>query len=284
MIKYIIGKVLDVLKAKPFRLWGMSLLASLLICIAGVVGVLPIITIPVTLVLQLGMSMVYLAGYRGKNYDSEDLFKGFSNFGRNAGGMAWMFLWIFIWGMIPIVGPIFAIMKTYAYRFTPYILINNPEVPTTHAIKKSMEMTNGYRNKMFLTDLLIYAVPCAAALVLGLLGLIPYVGVLFILVLVVVMLVYAAFSPLVLGLVGAAYYDEINNGVDMNKFAQLAAQKELEKQLKAQMKAQMEAQMAEMKRQQEEQLRQMQAQQLAAQQAAMNAAQAQPPVTPEEKK
>ena len=62
---------------------------------------------------------------------------------------------------------------------------------------------------MFLTDLLIMLVIFIPALILSLLGLIPYVGIVFKIIYVLVMLVVAVFAPLYCGLVRAAWYDEI---------------------------------------------------------------------------
>ncbi|MBR3641981.1 MAG: hypothetical protein IKN57_00590, partial [Parasporobacterium sp.] len=74
--------------------------------------------------------------------------------------------------------------------------------------------TNGYKGKMFLTDLLICLCIFVPALVLGLLGLIPYVGIIFTIIYVLFMLVVAIFAPLFLGLVRAAWYEEITNAAE----------------------------------------------------------------------
>lgn len=260
MVKYILGKVMTVVEKKPFRLWGMSLLSGLLIALASIFGVLPIISIPITLVLQLGMAAVFLAGYRGKDFNSDDLFKGFKDFGRCAGGMAWMTLWIFIWALIPIAGPVFAIIKMYSYRFTPYILAEDKSVTATEALRRSMKMTQGYKGKMFGAEILVYLIFFAACLVLGLLSLIPYAGILFSIVLVIVGIVFAAVAPLVYGLIRAAFYDEVAAGVDPQKFAALKAQRDMEKQMKAQMKLQMQMQQQQMQAQLQQQMQQQQQQ------------------------
>ena len=70
----LIRKAVDVLKQKPLRLCGVSLLCQLLILLAAIFGVLPIISIPIGLVLNAGMAAVYLTGYRGQEVNADALF------------------------------------------------------------------------------------------------------------------------------------------------------------------------------------------------------------------
>lgn len=247
MIKYIIGKVLGVLGTKPFRLWGMSLLSGLITMLAGILcGAVPIAALAVGMVLSLGMAMIFLAGYRGQDFNSDELFIGFKDFARVAGGMLWMSLWLFIWALVPVMG----VVKVYSYRFTPYILAQNKNITATEALRESMRMTNGCKGKMFGTDLLIMVAPAAINLVLLLLSLIPYVGVVFRIIMVIFAILFAIAAPLIFGLVQAAFYDEISAGVDPAKYSSYSAQKGMERQIKAQMKAEMQAQMEQLRQQQ----------------------------------
>ncbi|MBR4768159.1 MAG: hypothetical protein IK088_04190 [Lachnospiraceae bacterium] len=215
MIFKILGRALKVVAKKPFRLWGISLLAELLTAVAlfafgGVIG----IAIGIILLISVGNTMVFLHGYRGEQVEALqlfDAFRGKDTVKRVLIGMLWKELWVFLWGLIPFAGPVFAIIKTYQYRLTPYILVQEPEVNPTDAMKISKERTKGYVGKMFLTDLLIVGAVYVTAFVLMLLGLIPYVGVLFMIILVLTMIVVGAILPLVTGLVQAAYYEEITN-------------------------------------------------------------------------
>lgn len=273
MVKYIYSKVLDVLGQKPFKLWGMSLLASLITFLACVLCFgLPIVGLAASFVISVGMAMIYLAGYRGQDFNSDELFMGFKDFGRVAGGMAWMALWILIWSMIPVVGPIFGIIKMYSYRFTPYILATNKEVSATQALRLSIAKTNGFKGKMFGADLIPAAFLCVVAIVFGLLSLIPAIGGFFSVVLVIIILIFSIICPLVYGLVSAGFYDEIESGVNPQKYANLEMEKAMRKQ------AQMQAQMQAYQQQQAQMQAQMQAQQ-AAYQAQLQAQQA-PPAAP----
>lgn len=209
-IKSIYGRAADVLRQKPLRLWGLSLMCTLLTSLAWTLGILPIIALPIVFALTVGMSAIYLAGLNGEDVNSDQLFKGFTkgNFFRFAGGMGWMCLWILIWGLVPIAGIVIAIIKMYEYRFVPYILLTDPDVSATEALRRSMKLSEGIRGKMFAADILIYGVILAACLVLSLFSMIPYAGVLFAIIFVLLSIAVAMFLPLFLGLVHAAFYDE----------------------------------------------------------------------------
>ena len=216
MIKTILTRALNVVLRKPIRLWAISLLYSFL---NGVFGFLCGITIPglgisVSLLLSVGMTMVFLHGYRGEQPRAVQLFDAFKDWGtikRTLCGMGWMALWIFLWALIPIVGIVFAIIRTYEYRLTPYILVNEPDVKPTEAIKVSKERTNGYKTSMFLTDLIPVAAVCLVVLILALLGMIPKAGVAFYVILVIFLILAGLILPLFYGLIKSAYYEEITH-------------------------------------------------------------------------
>lgn len=216
MIMTIYKRALAVLMRKPIKLWGISLLASLLIplltllCGVGIPG----LGLAVSLLLSTSMLMVYLHGYRGEEVQILHLFDCFQDWGtikRVVLGLAWMYLWIFLWALIPFAGPVFAIIRAYEYRLTPYILITEPDVPLTEAINISKERTNGYKLTMFGADILFSLFIWVIFFFLGLLAAIPVVGVLFSIIIALGTIVVAALSPLFLGLVQAAFYEEITN-------------------------------------------------------------------------
>lgn len=214
MILNIYKKAATVLMRKPILLWGLSLLSGILSSLASFAcGIIPGLAIVVSLLLSTSMTMVYLHGYRGEEVKSSQLFECFKDWAtikRVACGMCWMLLWVFIWGLVPIVGPILAIIKMYSWRLTPYILVYEPEVPIMDAIKVSGKRTQGYKGKMLGADLLVYGILIAAYLVLGLLAMIPFLGPVFGLALAIVAIAAALFLNLFMGLVQSAFYEEIN--------------------------------------------------------------------------
>lgn len=216
MMMTIYGRALKVLLKKPFKLWGLSLLA---IALSGALSALcgfavPILGIAVGLLISTAMTIIYLRGYRGEDVDVLQLFACFKDWAtakRVLLGLGWMYLWIFLWSLIPIVGPIFALIRIYEYRLTPYILVFEPEVPITEAIKVSSQKTMGYKLQMWLADFVYAALFGIAAFVLGLFSAIPVLGLLFALVLIVLCIAFIVLAPLFAGLVQAAFYEEINS-------------------------------------------------------------------------
>lgn len=198
---------LGVLLKKPVLLWGLSLLSMLLMMLIAVFGLIPLIVVPVVVTLEASLYMLFYKGLKGEEVSSADLFTGFSNFKHVAGGMLWAELWVIIWGLIPIVGPIFAIIKSYEYRFTPFILMTRPEIGATDAIKESKKMTYGIKGSMFGADIFIALGFYVIVLVLSLFAQIPYIGVLFGIALFVLYVLYVALCPIFYGLVMASYYD-----------------------------------------------------------------------------
>lgn len=200
MVSSIYKKTFSVLMKRPFRLWGISLLAEFLclVAYAGFIGV-PAAAFCAALLLSASMSMIFLNSYRtGLEPKTSYLFASFKKdrILRVLGGMAWMQLWIFLWSLIPIVGIVFGIIRMYEYRFVPYILMTRDDVKPTDAIKISKQETTGYKGKMFGADILLGAVYLGVFLVFTLLGEIPYLGVLFRILWVLIAIAYGLLAPL----------------------------------------------------------------------------------------
>ena len=216
MLMTIYGRALAVLMKKPLKLWGLSLLSILLTSVLSALCgfAIPGLALAVALLLGTSMTMVYLAGYRGEEVQVLQLFSCFKDWQtikRVVLGMCWMVLWTLLWSLIPIVGPIFALIRAYEYRLTPYILITEPNVAITDAIKVSKERTNGYKLQMWLADFLIDIAFVVAVWILGMLSAIDIIGPLFALAFLVLYVCYIALRPLFGGLVQAAFYEEISN-------------------------------------------------------------------------
>ena len=214
MVMSIYKRALEVIAKKPFKLWGISLLSiflqSVFVALCGVA--IPGLGLAVGLLLSTSMTMVFLNGLRGEDVKSTDLFeccKDWKTAKRVLCGMAWTDLWVFLWALIPFVGVIFAIIKAYSYRLVPYILVTEPDVKATEAIKVSEARTKGYRGKMFIADFLVYIFIFLACIVLGAFSSIRYIGWLFGIILVLLMVAVVLFISLFTGLVKAGFYEEI---------------------------------------------------------------------------
>lgn len=215
MVMKIYERAFKVLLKKPLKLWGISLLFSVLTgVLVSLCGfAIPVLGIAVAMLMGTSMLMIFLNGYRGEDVKVVDLFTCFKDWAtikRVVLGLAWMALWIFLWSLIPVVGSIFALIRAYEYRLTPYILVTEPDVSITEAIKVSKQRTHGYKLQMWLADIVIDIIVGLAIGVLLLFCAIPILNVLFILALLLLVIAYIALRPLFMGLVQAAFYEEIN--------------------------------------------------------------------------
>ena len=212
-----LGLTLKTLMKKPVQLWGLSLLGVILQSLSNVLcAVPPILGMGVSSTLSAGMENVFLDAYHQKEINSKQIFSGFSSgksFLRIAGGMLWKTLWLFLWALfalIPIVGwviaPIMLVIKGISYSFTLYLLLRKKDISPLDALKRSMEMTKGYRGKIFLTYLICYA----ALLVVGLLlFLIAKIGGFAVVLAGLIGLVIGIFCPLFFGVLRAAMFTEV---------------------------------------------------------------------------
>lgn len=82
---------------------------------------------------------------------------------------------ILAWTLLLIIP---GIIKSYAYRFVPYILADNPEISHSRAIELSNQMTAGQKMDIFILDLsfLGWYLLGLLALVVGTLFVHPYVN------------------------------------------------------------------------------------------------------------
>lgn len=213
MVKQIYTQSFNILTRMPLKLWGLSLLSGFLTLLILLLGGIPIITIPVAATLSAGAAAVYLDGYNGRDVVSDRLFSGFKSFPHVAGGMCWEKLWVLLWLLVPVAGPVLAVIKSLSYAFTPYILTQEPEINATEALRQSMERTKGYKGNMFLALIVPVLAYFVVTLLLSLLALIPFVGVVFTAVSLIVSLVFSLFAPLFLGLVQAGFYEYAKHSV-----------------------------------------------------------------------
>ena len=212
-----LGLTLKTLMKKPVQLWGLSLLGVILQSLSNVLcAVPPILGMGVSSTLSAGMENVFLDAYHQKDINSKQIFSGFSSgksFLRIAGGMLWRTLWLFLWALfalIPIVGwviaPIMLVVKGISYSFTPYLLLRKKDISPLDVLKRSMEMTKGYRGKIFLTYLICYAALLVIGLLLFLIGHIPGIG---IVLAGIIGVVVAVLCPLFFGVLRAAMFTEV---------------------------------------------------------------------------
>lgn len=151
---------------------GASALTGLLSSLISLV-LIPLLT--------CGRSYNAIRLYRGETAESKNLFLGFTNnFTHAWGGMLWQSLFLFLWSLIPFAGPFLVIIKRYAYSMTPYLLLERPDISARDALKKSIQMTEGHKGKLFVLELSFIGWELLNLLTFGILGIFfvePYAGI-----------------------------------------------------------------------------------------------------------
>jgi uncharacterized membrane protein len=120
----------------------------------------PVITIVRSLLLIIGetflinskaVTIVILKG------DTPGIRKTVKQFGRNweryLGIQVWSILWTYLWSLLFFIP---GIVKYFSYMLAPYLVIDYPDMTVTQSLKKSMEITKGYKGRLFLLALLAY--------------------------------------------------------------------------------------------------------------------------------
>ena len=123
---------------------------------------------------------VGLAYYFIKNTDSKpsfkDAFSGFQvKYGRNIGAILVMGIKLVLWTLLFIIP---GIIKSYEYAMIPYILADDPEITSKDAFKKSKQMMNGNKWRLFKLEFSFigWFILCVLTLGIGTFFLIPYVN------------------------------------------------------------------------------------------------------------
>ncbi len=162
--------------------WLNAILASLIF--SGVTSVVSSAYGAVFLImgaLLFGLYLYYLSLIREKVGDFNLLFKAFSFsgqnlglFGKTLGVYLLMNLFIFLWLLLLIIP---GIVAAYSYRMVFYLMIDNPEIGVMEALRKSKEIMNGYKAKLFYLDLSFigWGLLCILTFGVGFLWLYPYI-------------------------------------------------------------------------------------------------------------
>ena len=100
------------------------------------------------------------------------------------------------------------IIKSFTYCFTPYILMEKPEIHAMDAIKESKKLTMGIRGKIFWAYVIPVVILIVIDIVLAVFAMIPFIGVLFDIILTVVNLLSSVVLSVFLSLVLASFYNK----------------------------------------------------------------------------
>lgn len=99
--------------------------------------------------LLVGYKMIAKKAMDGETVKIDTLFDGFKDFTRTLVLYLLNTIFVFLWTLLLIVP---GIIKSYSYSMSYYILIDNPDLSSDEARKKSMEMMKGHKWKLFCLD------------------------------------------------------------------------------------------------------------------------------------
>ena len=101
--------------------------------------------------LQYGVSYAFLKINRGGKSDVGDMFAGFDkSIGNNISAGLSIYIYTFLWSLLLIIP---GIVASYSYSMTYFIMIDNPGLSSSEAIKKSKQLMKGHKLELFCLDL-----------------------------------------------------------------------------------------------------------------------------------
>lgn len=178
----------SVLRAKAWDTlrdqWGQAALISLILYVANVVVMLlsslvPFVGFVVAIfavsVLAIGYQFIFLDVYQGKPLDGKTVLEPLHNYGRYLGGYVLFCVYVFLWSLLFYIP---GIIKLLSYSMTFYIMRDNPEMSGEQAIRRSMEMMDGYKMDLFwlLLSFIGWILLCVVTLGIGSLWVRPYIS------------------------------------------------------------------------------------------------------------
>lgn len=110
---------------------------------------------------RIGLSLV-----RGEKVQPEDLFRGFKDYPRAFVLYFILNFFIFCWSLLLIVP---GIIKAYSYSMSYFILADDPKISAIDARKKSMQLMEGNKAKLFCLDMSFLGWLLLSALTFGIL-------------------------------------------------------------------------------------------------------------------
>ncbi len=160
-------------------LWGLAIgtiVVYYLICIA--VGYVPfagnLISLIISGPMSVGMVIFSLSISRKQNPQFSQIFEGFKKFGVALGAYLLQVIFILLWSLLLIIPGIIAALS---YAMTFYIIAENDSIGPLEAIRKSKEIMQGNRWKLFCLGcrFIGWSLLCVLTLGIGFLWLAPYI-------------------------------------------------------------------------------------------------------------
>ncbi|MDR1665117.1 MAG: DUF975 family protein [Clostridiales bacterium] len=124
-------------------------------------------------VISLGITAFFVKMSRGQNVEIGEVFQYFSFWRKSSVLLLLITVFTWLWALLFIIP---GIVAAYRYRMAFYILLDNPEISASEALRRSKEMMRGHKAELFVQDLsfLGWALLCGFTCGLGYLVLAPY--------------------------------------------------------------------------------------------------------------
>lgn len=155
--------------------WAMPLVVCLLYgLMAGIATGTAALALVFGGCLAIGLNQAFLDFSRKGSMEIDTLISGFkTNLSERIIASLLVNVYIFLWSLLFVIP---GIIKTYAYSMTFYLMADDAKLNANDAMKKSQELMNGKKGKLFLLDLSFIGWYLLGALTFGILYLwiIPY--------------------------------------------------------------------------------------------------------------
>lgn len=122
--------------------WMLALVWLLYWLLNSVSGVNLIVGGPLT----LGVSALFLKINREQDFQLEEMFSGFNDFGRALTAYLLILIYVLLWSLLLIVPGIIAAIS---YSMTYFIMADDPHISATDAMRRSREMMMGHKTEYF---------------------------------------------------------------------------------------------------------------------------------------
>lgn len=109
-----------------------------------------LISVGVSGTLTIGMASMSLKAFKGKPVKASNVFDGFENLGQSLGLSYLLVIKVFLWSLLFIVPGIIASLR---YAMSYYLVVEDPKLGASDALKKSGEMMMGHKWEFFVLGL-----------------------------------------------------------------------------------------------------------------------------------
>jgi len=111
------------------------------------------VSVVISAMMAWGMAANNNRMFRGEKADFKTGFAGINNFWRAFWVYFMQSLFLILWALIPVVGIVIAIIKSYSYANAIFIAQDDPNIGAIDAITKSREIMHGKKMDLFVQDL-----------------------------------------------------------------------------------------------------------------------------------